>query len=351
MGNNSNSTKDNNSSSTKDKEYKYKNYSFQLVIVGNFEVGKTNFLSRYVDDNFSKNYIPSFGLDWKTKSLNFLNKEITLRITVADAHERFGSILESYYKRAHGIIFIYDVTNKDSFDAICNWNKVVQNNACCKVLVGNKCDKYDRVVTEEMGKNLADELCMNFFETSAKTGKNIKELFFSLTEEMFKTFYPEDLQNLIRSSIEEEIKEQALNYQILDNNFKESFKCQYDSKQIDILLEKFIEKTNIQDSYFEKLISDDYCFNLLRKYEKDELTKYFESNRSKLLTLINEKVNQIKNYSNFKENIIKILQLENADNIYLNKIKNKILRINEDINMHKIEYLTIMVVGKSGVGK
>ena len=136
---------------------------------------------------------------------------------------------------------------------------------------------------------------------------------------------------------EEEIEKQVLNYQILDNNFKESFKCQYDSKQLDILLENFIQKANIQDSFFEKLDFDDYCFNSLRKYEKVELSNYFESNRSKLLGILNEKLNQIINYSNFKETIIKVLQLENADNIYLDKIKNKILRINEDINKHKIE--------------
>lgn len=80
-------------------------------------------------------------------------------------------------------------------------NKVTENNAC-EVLVGNKCNTNNRVITEEMGKNLAKELGMNFFETSAKSGKNIDKLFLSLTEEIFKTFYPEDLQTLLRSSIE-----------------------------------------------------------------------------------------------------------------------------------------------------
>ena len=90
--------------------------------------------------------------------------------------QRYRPLIESYSKNAHGFIFIYDVSDKDSFDSICDLNKYVKNNAC-KVLVGNKCDNYN-VITEEMGKNLAKELGMNFFETSAKSGKNIDELFF-----------------------------------------------------------------------------------------------------------------------------------------------------------------------------
>ena len=94
-----------------------------------------------------------------------------------------------------------------------------------------------------------------------------------------------------------------MSWLIPQHNFKESFKCQYDSKQLDILLENFIQKTNIQDSFFEKIVSDDYCFNSLRKYEKIELSNYFESNRKKLLGLLNEKVNQIIDYYNQKEEL------------------------------------------------
>ena len=92
---------------------------------------------------------------------------------------KIRTITKTYYKGAHGIILTYDVTDQNSFKNIRNWIKQIEANAqtnVCKVLVGNKCDKPDRVVTEEDGKNLANEYKMNFFETSAKTNKNINEV-------------------------------------------------------------------------------------------------------------------------------------------------------------------------------
>ena len=114
-------------------------------------------------------------------------KVIKLQIWDTAGQERFRTITKTYYKGAHGIILTYDVTDQNSFKNIRNWIKQIEANAqtnVCKVLVGNKCDKPDRVVTEEDGKNLANEYKMNFFETSAKTNKNINEVFNNLTHEI-----------------------------------------------------------------------------------------------------------------------------------------------------------------------
>ena len=59
-------------------------------------------------------------------------------------------------------------------------------NSICKVLVGNKCDRPDRVIKEEDGKKMADKYMMNFYETSAKSGKNVNEVFTYLTTEILK---------------------------------------------------------------------------------------------------------------------------------------------------------------------
>ncbi len=103
--------------------------------------------------------------------------------------ERFRTITKTYYKGAHGIILTYDVTDQNSFKNIRNWIKQIEANAQTsvkKVLVGNKCDKPDRVVTEEEGKKLADDYNMSFFETSAKTNQNVSEVFNFLTKEILK---------------------------------------------------------------------------------------------------------------------------------------------------------------------
>ena len=103
--------------------------------------------------------------------------------------ERFRTITKTYYKGAHGIILTYDVTDETSFKNIRNWIKQIEANAqtnVCKVLVGNKCDKPDRKVTEEDGKKLASDFSMSFFETSAKTNQNVNEVFNFLTQEILK---------------------------------------------------------------------------------------------------------------------------------------------------------------------
>ena len=87
------------------------------------------------------------------------------------------------------LILTYDVTDANSFKNIRNWIKQIEANAQTsvkKVLVGNKCDKPDRVVTEEEGRKLADDFGMNFFETSAKTNQNVNEVFTFLTQEILK---------------------------------------------------------------------------------------------------------------------------------------------------------------------
>ena len=114
---------------------------------------------------------------------------IKLQIWDTAGQERFRTITKTYYKGAHGIILTYDVTDQNSFKNIRNWIKQIEANAqsnVCKVLVGNKCDKTDRVVTEEEGKKLADDFQMMFFETSAKSNKNVTEVFNFLTQEILK---------------------------------------------------------------------------------------------------------------------------------------------------------------------
>ena len=103
---------------------------------------------------------------------------IKLQIWDTAGQERFRTITKTYYKGAHGIILTYDVTDQNSFKNIRNWIKQIEANAQTnvkKVLVGNKCDKPDRVVTGEEGKKLADDY--SFFETSAKINQNVDEVF------------------------------------------------------------------------------------------------------------------------------------------------------------------------------
>ena len=163
---------------------------FKLLIIGESGVGKTCLLLRYTDDSFTANHLTTIGIDFKIKIIPIEGKLIKLQIWDTAGQERFRTITKTYYKGAHGIILTYDVTDQNSFKNIRNWIKQIEANAQTsvkKVLVGNKCDKPDRVVSEEEGKKLADDFGMSFFETSAKTNHNVSEVFDHLTKEILKS--------------------------------------------------------------------------------------------------------------------------------------------------------------------
>lgn len=103
--------------------------------------------------------------------------------------EAFRNIIKPYYKGIHGIILVYDVSYPKSFKNIPNFIKEIEENASpnvLKILVANKCDLPNRIVTEEEGKKLANDFGLPYLETSAKTNKNVNEIFINLSQEIYK---------------------------------------------------------------------------------------------------------------------------------------------------------------------
>ena len=103
--------------------------------------------------------------------------------------ERFKNIQASYYKGANGILVVYDITNKESFENLSSWLIEIEKNGnknVYKFLIGNKCDMEPRNVTEDQGKKMAEELKISYFETSALNGQGIKEAFEQLTRDIIK---------------------------------------------------------------------------------------------------------------------------------------------------------------------
>ena len=164
--------------------------TFKILTIGESGVGKTCVLRRFVENKFLKNHLATIGIDFKTKTLNINNQEIKLKIWDTAGQERFRNITTQYYKGADGIVLVYDVTDEASYEKIRDWMEQILSNTQQEeiglVLLGNKCDMEPRVVTEDMGKKMAEELKISYYETSALNGQGIKEAFEELTMDIMK---------------------------------------------------------------------------------------------------------------------------------------------------------------------
>ncbi|CAI2376675.1 unnamed protein product [Moneuplotes crassus] len=163
-------------------------YLFKILLIGNSGVGKSSLLLRFADDTFTDNFMPTIGVDFKIRTLEVDGRTIKLQIWDTAGQERFKTITSSYYKGAHGIIVVYDITDKESFKNIDNWMTEVEKHASenvSRILVGNKCDMDEsRQVSTDEGKELADQYNIRFMETSAKESSFVEEAFTLMTKEI-----------------------------------------------------------------------------------------------------------------------------------------------------------------------
>ena len=168
--------------------------TFKILMLGESNVGKTTFAQTFCDQNFNENInnLSTVGVELFQKKITINNKSISLEIYDAAGQNRYRSIVRSYFGGADGILLLYDISDKKSFDLVSEWMKSLEDYVDLKeiglIIVGNKIDLQEecRQVTEEMREELEKRHKVRVMEASAKKNINVKEIFELLSDDMIK---------------------------------------------------------------------------------------------------------------------------------------------------------------------
>jgi len=163
-------------------------YLFKILLIGDSKVGKSCLLLRYADDTYTDSYLSTIGIDFKVRTVELNGRTVKLQIWDTAGQERFRTITSSYYRGAHGIIIVYDVTDQETFNNVNVWLNEIDRYASdnvIKLLVGNKSDlTSQKVVDYNTAKEFADRLNITLLETSAMNATNVEQVFYTMVTEI-----------------------------------------------------------------------------------------------------------------------------------------------------------------------
>jgi Ras-related protein Rab-18 len=166
---------------------------------------------RYTTNNFNSNHIATLGIDYYTKDEKINDKFIRVKIWDTAGQERYKSLAYSFFRNAHGLILVYDVSNRESFEDLKSWINNIQSNLMnnevniVKMIVGNKID-LERVVLKEEGEKFAQENNYFYCESSAKDNINVEESFRLIVNKIAET--KTSMNSVLKDNIKLEKKNQ-----------------------------------------------------------------------------------------------------------------------------------------------
>ncbi|XDV24831.1 hypothetical protein PO909_028875, partial [Leuciscus waleckii] len=152
---------------------------FKVILVGNSSVGKTALLRRFCDGQFHSATSATVGIDYSVRTLNLGDGHVALQLWDTAGQERYRSITKQFFRKADGVVVIYDITMEDSFRSVRPWLTSIQEavgDPLPVMLLGNKSDQEnEREVQTKEADMLAEETNLMFYECSAYTGANVLE--------------------------------------------------------------------------------------------------------------------------------------------------------------------------------
>jgi len=172
-----------------------KSYIYKICVVGNGGVGKTSMVLRYCENTFKESYLMTIGSNFSTKTVELVDYpqlQVKLQLWDLAGQKHFSFVRPPFYRGASGIIYVFDLTRRSSFSDLLEWReeveKVIMHKPC--IVVGNKLDLAkigQREVAEQDGEAVKGEMhAMKYFETSAKEGDSVNDIFKVLTLEILR---------------------------------------------------------------------------------------------------------------------------------------------------------------------
>ena len=174
--------------------------AIKIALLGDSTVGKTAICNSFMKLEFSQDMLSTIGQEKIERKYNLKNgKEIKLVIWDTAGQERFHSIAIKALKSAQGVIIVYDVTKKETFDHVNNWLETIKEEMPEPnlILFGNKIDLENREVSFEDAEKYANKNNLKYFETSAKLNKGINEGFEYIINDSYKKAEDKANKNIV----------------------------------------------------------------------------------------------------------------------------------------------------------
>lgn len=166
-------------------------YIFKIILIGDSNTGKTSLINRFIYNTFDLNYMCTIGVDFMMKKVE-LDESTVVKLQLWDTAgmEKYRQITSNYFRGAQGAIVVFDLTNRESFTMIQKWIDFFYQTANPQfhqtiIIVGNKSDLIDqrKVSPEEINKYISMNK-FQYYETSAKSGNNVDNLFIDFTKQL-----------------------------------------------------------------------------------------------------------------------------------------------------------------------